>query len=66
MTMFSRRVCYFYINDIATLLQAYRPNIDAILHELSGYLSESDSVEVRNIVSEIQKRIKRFDQGPGK
>src|SRR6266487_2745484 len=36
-----------YENDIATLLHAHNPPIEPLLDELSLYLSESDSAEVR-------------------
>ena len=47
-------------NDIATLLHDYEPDANALLTELTNYLSESDLAEVKNILSDIQKRIKRF------
>ena len=49
-----------YENDIATLLHDYEPDANALLTELTNYLSESDLAEVKNILSDIQKRIKRF------
>jgi len=49
-----------YENDIATLIHEYKPNIPLLMKELSSHLSESDLVEVGNIVSEIQQRIERF------
>jgi len=55
-----------YENDIATLLQAYRPNIEVILNELSHYLSESDLAKVQTIEGELQRRIDRFDEESGR
>ena len=49
-----------YENDIATLLHDYEPDINTLLSELSNFVSESDLAEVKNILADIQKRIKRF------
>ena len=49
-----------YENDIATLLHDYEPDINALLVELSKFVNESDLAEIKNIVADIQKRIKRF------
>jgi hypothetical protein len=49
-----------YENDIATLLYYYQPDEDGLLRELSRYVSESDSAEIRNIVTDIQNRTNRF------
>ena len=49
-----------YENDIATLLHDYEPDISTLLVELSKYVNESDLAEIKNIVTDIQKRIKRF------
>jgi hypothetical protein len=49
-----------YENDIATLLHNYEPDINTLLVELSKYVNESDLAEIKNIVADIQKRIKRF------
>jgi hypothetical protein len=51
-----------YENDVATLLNAYNPPIDPLLEELSLYLSESDTTQVKQIVNEISQRISRFEQ----
>lgn len=53
-----------YENDIATLLYYYQPNIDGLIDELSGYMSESDLAEIRTIVAEAQARISRFQRKP--
>ncbi|MBU1661271.1 MAG: hypothetical protein KKD28_07345 [Chloroflexi bacterium] len=49
-----------YENDIATLVHYYKPNLPELLAELSRYTSESDLEEIKNIVTEIQQRINRF------
>jgi hypothetical protein len=51
-----------YENDVATLLHAHNPPIEPLLEELSRYLSESDLSQVRQIVSEIQQRLSRFEK----
>jgi hypothetical protein len=52
-----------YENDVATLIQAYRPSLGPLLSDLSDYLSPTDLAAVRDIVSEIQGRIERFGRG---
>jgi hypothetical protein len=47
-------------NDIATLIHDYQPQIEPLLSELAGYVSETDMAAVRDILEEIQIRIKRF------
>jgi hypothetical protein len=49
-----------YENDIATLLHDYEPDVTILLSELSNFVSESDLAEIKNILADIQKRIKRF------
>ncbi|HEX5810210.1 MAG TPA: hypothetical protein VFY25_16185, partial [Anaerolineales bacterium] len=49
-----------YENDIATLLHDYQPDVSLLLSELSQYVNESDLAEIKGVVSDIQKRIKRF------
>jgi hypothetical protein len=51
-----------YENDVATLLHAHHPPIEPLLDELSLYLNESDMTQVRQIISEIQQRISRFEE----
>src|SRR5258708_40368219 len=51
-----------YENDVATLLHAHNPQIEPLLDELSRYLSESDMTQVKQIISEIQQRISRFEE----
>jgi hypothetical protein len=52
-----------YENDIATLMHGYRPEVEPLLAELAHYLSNTDIVAVREIVAEIEQRIKRFGKG---
>lgn len=49
-----------YENDIATLLHYYQPDTDALLAEISKYLNETDFEEIKGVMSDIQKRVKRF------
>ena len=49
-----------YENDIATLLHDYEPDVNALLNELANYVGESDLAEIKSIMADIQKRIKRF------
>lgn len=49
-----------YENDVATLLQAYSPTLAPLMTELGLHLSDTDLMEVREIVAEIQQRIERF------
>lgn len=52
-----------YENDIATLLQAYRPPLEPLFTELSPHLSSTDLIAVRDVVAEIEQRIERFGKG---
>jgi predicted nucleotidyltransferase len=49
-----------YEADIATLLHDYEPDVNALLSELANFVSESDFAEIKSILADIQKRIKRF------
>ena len=49
-----------YENDIATLLHYYQPDMSSLLNELSQHVNENDFSEIKGVVSDIQKRIKRF------
>lgn len=51
-----------YENDIATLLHYYPPNMDNLLKELAKYVTKSDLTEINGVVSDIQKRLSRFQQ----
>jgi hypothetical protein len=52
-----------YENDIATLFQSYHPEIEPLFSELSQHLSASDLQAVREIVIDIENRLKRFERG---
>lgn len=52
-----------YENDIATLIQHYRPPMEPLFEELAPHLSETDLQSVRDIVNEVLQRIARFEQG---
>ncbi|MEM7126273.1 MAG: hypothetical protein AAF702_08110 [Chloroflexota bacterium] len=49
-----------YENDVATLIQAYNPDMDKLLIELRNHLSKTDTEEVHDILIDIQKRLERF------
>ncbi len=51
-----------YENDVATLIQLYRPRLDPLFAELSKHLSATDLQAVREIVAEVEQRIARFQQ----
>jgi hypothetical protein len=50
-----------YENDIATLMQAYSPPIPPLLKLLEQHLSAGETKSLRDIVEEIEERIRRFD-----
>jgi hypothetical protein len=52
-----------YESDIATLLHDYKPDEAALLNELSSYVSESDLTEIKTILSDLHRRIERFEKG---
>jgi hypothetical protein len=52
-----------YENDIATLLHEYKPNVELLFATLNKHLSETDLASVRGIVTEIQERVERFNEG---
>jgi hypothetical protein len=51
-----------YENDIATLMQTYRPDTAALLVTLESYLNATDMAAVEEISGEIQQRIERFER----
>lgn len=51
-----------YENDVATLMQLYRPAVAPILNEVAKHLSATDLKAVNEIIGEIQQRITRFQQ----
>ncbi|HJW85806.1 MAG TPA: hypothetical protein VJ440_04150 [Candidatus Brocadiaceae bacterium] len=50
-----------YENDIATLLHYYQPDVSSLLNVLSKYVNENDLAEIKDVVTDIQNRIKRFN-----
>ena len=54
-----------YENDIAALIHYYKPDLTQIIEEISSYIGENDLLEIKNIVSDIKQRIKRFQKGSG-
>ena len=54
-----------YENDIATLIHAYNPDMKPLLAELGNHLNETDMTEARNILVEIEGRIRRFRKAGG-
>lgn len=51
-----------YESDIMLLLLNYSVDLDAVMKILAKYLLESDLGEVRETVTEIQGRLRRFDR----
>ena len=51
-----------YENDVATLMQIHNPPLEPLLNELATYLNSSDLTQVKEIVEEIQQRIRRFEE----
>jgi hypothetical protein len=51
-----------YENDVATLMQIHNPPLEPLLNELATYLNSSDLTQVKEIVDEIQQRIRRFEE----
>ncbi|MBI4761999.1 MAG: hypothetical protein HZC39_12625 [Chloroflexi bacterium] len=54
-----------YENDIAILIHAFNPDMKPLLAELSNHLNETDMTEARNILIEIEGRIRRFRKAGG-
>ncbi len=52
-----------YENDIASLMYAYRPDMESLIETLSQYVGQGDIASVREIVEEIGRRIRRFERG---
>lgn len=49
-----------YENDIATLIYAFKPDMKSLFAELSKHLNETDMIEARKIVADVEARIQRF------
>ena len=52
-----------YENDIATLIHDHQPALEPLLGELSAHLSETDLAAVRDVLTDIQRRIDKFGTG---
>ncbi len=52
-----------YENDVATLLHYYPVDVQELLAALSGYVSESDLMGIKDILTDVQGRIARFKGG---
>jgi len=44
-------------------MNGYQPDLTPLFEELACYLSASDVTALHDIVTEIQQRIERFQQG---
>ena len=51
-----------YENDVATIMHIHNPPMPSILSELAKYFDATDLEQVKQIVAEIQQRLKRFDE----
>lgn len=51
-----------YENDVATLLHAYRTDVETLLIELEPFVSDSDLQEIHDIVKDLQTRFSRFEK----
>ncbi len=49
-----------YENDVATLMHTHNPPVEPLLNELATYLDANDLTQVKEIVGEIQQRLRRF------
>lgn len=49
-----------YENDIATLMYAFKPRMEALFAELDKHLNKDDMTEARKIIADIETRIQRF------
>ncbi len=49
-----------YENDIATLMNAFNPNMDSLFKELGRHLNAADMDEARRIITDIEARIQKF------
>lgn len=51
-----------YENDVATLLHAYKPDINVLLLELESFMGAADLQEIGAIVKDLQTRFSRFEK----
>jgi len=48
-------------NDVATLMHIHNPPVESLVNELSAYLDDIDMMQTKQIIEELQLRIKRFE-----
>ena len=51
-----------YENDIATLIHTHNPPLESILSKLAKHLEAIDLEQAKQIIEEIQQRLKRFEE----
>lgn len=51
-----------YENDVATLIQEYKPNMPPLLAELTNHLSETDMAAINDVLVDVRSRIERFNR----
>ena len=49
-----------YENDLSVLIYNFSPDMEPLLVELSGYLNDTDMAEARQIIEDVQARIRKF------
>lgn len=49
-----------YENDLSVLIYNFRPEMEPLLKELSDYLNHTDMAEARQIIEDIEARIRKF------
>jgi hypothetical protein len=49
-----------YENDLSVLIYSFRPDMEPLLNELSGYLNDTDMAKARQIITDINARIRKF------
>ena len=49
-----------YENDLGVLIYNFHPDMEPIFKELSGYLNDTDMIEARQIIEDIEARIRKF------
>lgn len=51
-----------YENDIATLMYTFKTKTEALFTELGKHLNETDMAQARQVVADVEARIKRFQK----
>jgi len=51
-----------YENDVATLMHLHSPPLESLVNELGNYVNDNDMLQIKQIVEEIQQRIRRFEE----